>query len=88
MTIPAHIRLGETGAEVTSDKKGKGIVKAAYKLNSVILIKGESRNSAGSNMGVEDGEEAIEFVDMIKIIAIFVAKLDTAFTCPYPPIIM
>ncbi len=43
---------------MTSDKNGKGIVRAAYKLNRVILIRGESRNTAGSNTGAEDGESA------------------------------
>jgi hypothetical protein len=66
-TIAAQSAAGGTGALVTSDKNGNGIVRAAYKLNSVILIRGESRNIAGSNTGAEDGEEAIGSTDMAEI---------------------
>jgi len=63
-TIAAQSAAGGTGAFVTSDKNGNGIVRAVYKLNRVILIRGESRNTAGSNTGAEDGEEARGCADM------------------------
>jgi hypothetical protein len=39
--MPLQSNIGGVGAFVTSAKKGKGTVSAKYKLNSVILIKGE-----------------------------------------------
>jgi hypothetical protein len=66
-TIAAQSAAGGTGAFVTSDKNGNGIVRAVYKLNSVILIRGESRNTAGSNTGAEDGEEVRGCADMAEI---------------------
>jgi hypothetical protein len=74
-TIATQSAVGGTGAFVTSDKKGKGIVRAVYKLNSVILIRGESRNTAGSNMGFEGKGDLIGGTDIAQIMAGFIQRL-------------
>jgi hypothetical protein len=43
MLIPTQSQIGEIGAAVTFAKKGNGMVRATYKLNSVIRINGERR---------------------------------------------
>jgi hypothetical protein len=43
--IPNHNKETGMGIDVTFDKKGKGIVREKYKVNKVILIKGEIRKT-------------------------------------------
>lgn len=51
--MPTHNKAGGIGAAVACAKKGNGTVKAMYRLNSVILIKGERRNIEGAAWDVE-----------------------------------
>jgi hypothetical protein len=74
-TIAAQSAAGGTGAFVTSDKNGNGIVRAMYKLNSVILIRGESRNTVGSNMGFEGKGDSGGGTDIAQIMAGFIQRL-------------
>jgi hypothetical protein len=41
MLIPTHNNAGGVGADVNEAKKVKGTVSARYRLNRVILIKGD-----------------------------------------------
>ncbi|WP_206751829.1 hypothetical protein, partial [Chroococcidiopsis cubana] len=41
--IPIQSQIGGTGAAVTFAKNGNGMVRAMYRLSSVIRIKGERR---------------------------------------------
>ncbi|RUS97839.1 hypothetical protein DSM107003_17140 [Trichormus variabilis SAG 1403-4b] len=43
--IPTHNNSGGVGASVAWAKKGKGTVSARYRLNRVILIKGDRRKT-------------------------------------------
>lgn len=43
MLIPIQSQIGGTGAAVTFAKNGNGMVRAMYRLSSVIRIKGERR---------------------------------------------
>jgi hypothetical protein len=47
MLIPNQSNVGGMGAFVTSARKGKGRVRATYKLKRVIRIRGDRRKIAG-----------------------------------------